>query len=60
MTRGQRSVHAVVWLGLAPLLLLAVIYAVWTRGYPDQAPPPGSAAAEAASRESAPQERRSR
>ena len=31
MTRGQRAAHRRLWLALAPLLLILVAYAVFTR-----------------------------
>lgn len=31
MTRGQRTLHRTVWLVLAPLLVLGLAVAVWSR-----------------------------
>ena len=31
MTRGQRALHRTLWLVLAPLLVLGIAVAVWSR-----------------------------
>lgn len=39
MTRGQRTVHRVVWLLLVPMLAAVLIVAVWHRADASSRPP---------------------